>query len=343
MLERIAVIFNTFSHKPLDVRGGITAPGAVIQQFNYNGGANQRWIVRDAGQGPIGNGPAARRFFLSTLGQAMTVDPADPNHVRVSQQPLAPNATFAAAAGQLWALEELPRSDPFDPRRYLIRDARDGRVLGLQSENNTDGIEVELGDYQNKDSQWWEILYQLNLQTLGNTDIMVIFSKHSHKCLDVPGLTLNDADIQQFTYNGGRNQFWSLAPASAQLFPRPSRPVWMILPVHASGLRALDLKEPLFRQVVQRTISSVNRQAWTIFHYPPLYPGFPVSSDFMIDNAISLFSQYQGSTSGLVLDVVNGTTNDGDTIQIHAPHFGPNQLWEIWVSEAYPEGFTFPR
>ena len=340
MLQRVAAIFNKLSHKPLDVRGGNTAPGAVIQQFDYHGGANQRWIVKNEVSGPVVNGAqSAPLFSLSTLGQAVTVDPSDPTNVRVSQQPLARTPTFAAAAGQLWALEELPRSHPFDPRRYVIRNAREGSVLGLKSDSNADGVEVELGTFQNKDSQRWEILYQLNLQTLGSDDIIVVFNKNSHKCLDVPGSTLNDSDVQQFTYNGGRNQFWSLAPASFP--PLQNRPARMILPVHASGLRALDLKEPSFRQVVQRPVSGVNRQAWSIF----ARPGFPVPDDFMIDNAVGPFFQHSlpggTATGGSVLDVVNGTKNNGDAIQIFPPHFGPGQLWEIWVSEAYPDGFSW--
>src|SRR5262245_66129519 len=102
MPERTAVIFNRHSHKPLDVRGGSTAPGTKVQQFLHHGGANQRWTVRDSGPG----GPQG--FTLSSLGQALTIDPRDVNKKNVSIEPPAANTAFADGIGQLWALEELP-------------------------------------------------------------------------------------------------------------------------------------------------------------------------------------------------------------------------------------------
>ena len=331
MPDRTVVIFNRFSHKPLDVRGGATAPGTIIQQFQYHGGANQRWTVRDAGQCPVAGGAVACMFAsLSSAGQAMTMDSSDPANVKVLQQPLAPTNVFAEDYGQLWALEELHRSSSRDTRRYVIRNAKDGNVLGLKSESNADGIEVAVGPYQDKESQRWEILYQLNLQTVDANDIVVIFSKHSHKCLDVPGSTSNDVDIQQYTYNGGRNQFWSVGTTA---FPT------VMMPAHA--VRALDLKDPSSSdpsvpagarlQVVQRAPSGENRQKWGIHRRP--------DGDFMIDNAIDPYSVFVGQRGtvflGAVLDVVNGTKNDGDSIQLYTPHGGPNQIWEIWVSEPF--------
>ena len=205
MVERVAVIFNRFSHKPLDVVGGSTAPGAGIQQYGYHGGDAQRWRIKDVGQGPVASGAHTMqtRFSISARGNAITVNTPD----TVWQQPLAPSTPFAAAAGQLWALEELPLGSALDTRRYVIRNTRDDTVLGLRTDDRDDHVPLSLGAYQNKESQRWEIVYELDLNRLDLNDIMAIFNKNSAKCLDVPGATGNDIDIQQYIYNGGRNQF----------------------------------------------------------------------------------------------------------------------------------------
>jgi hypothetical protein len=65
----------------------------------------------------------------------------------------------------------------------------------MKGETRADGIEVELSADQTRTIQKWEVLYQLNLQTLDTTDIMVIFNKHSHKCLDVQASTRDRASV----------------------------------------------------------------------------------------------------------------------------------------------------
>jgi hypothetical protein len=62
----------------------------------------------------------------------------------------------------------------------------------------------------------------------------------------------------------------------------------------------------------------------------------------MIDNGSSPLERILGPRDygpetfvGLVLDVVWADKNDRARIQLHAPHFGPNQRWDVWVSEPF--------
>ena len=140
----------------------------------------------------------------------------------------------------------------------------------------------------------------------------------------MPGFSNTDIGIQQFTYNGGANQFWRITNG-------------VISPMHVPGMgltlrdpRGLNSSIPAVERmrVVQRPVPRQpdNSQLWFIV----LMPGR--SSDFMINTAMSRMSRSGG---GLVLDVVGGDSNDGTSIQAYATNFQANQLWEIWVREPF--------
>jgi len=112
-----------------------------------------------------------------------------------------------------------------------------------------------------------------------------------------------------------------------------------IMPVHLPG-RALDIKDPTYSnpaipvgekaRAVQRQLSvpTSGSQTWRIFSTPANH-----GDGFMIDHNVGRFAS--PGYVGRVLDVVWAEKNDGAAIQVHDPHFGSNQRWDIWVSEPF--------
>ncbi len=188
---------------------------------------------------------------------------------------------------------------------------------------------------QNHDSQKWEVLYRFADTTVRMNDLMVIFNRFSHKCLDVPALSPNAGiGIQQFTYNGGANQLWGAETSS------PTR----LRPAHTPGM-ALDVNDPFGTSPTTNPADLATRYKVVQNPLPLDTLGMPVytPSQFWDIAAISAAGgDFRISTRAfavpgeLVLDVVGGTRSDGGAIQVFSSHGGPNQIWEIWVSELFP-------
>jgi Ricin-type beta-trefoil lectin domain-like len=348
---KTALIFNHSGQNSLDIR---MDGSNIIQQFAFNGGQSQRWQIQEAGLGPNVNGVNVPRFYILSIlsGQAVTAGSSG-SIIQAAQDP---SPIFAHDFGQLWELEQLPQRSSLDVRLYRIRSTRDGLVLGLNPNGTT---AILLAPDAGLASQQWEILYKFEpgytinrtVRTINNP--VAIFNVLSQKCLDVPLPSSSSAqDIQQYTYNGGRNQFWAIDPIfiSPNAVNGQSSTPTAIRPLHVPGM-ALDLKDPIGTSgapladrmnVIQRSRSGVNTQGWIFI---PIYQF--VGSDkplifdnFLISNSFSPYNMFYNDNGpalefGLVLDVVWGSLIDHGFIQVHRPHRGLNQRWEIWVSEPY--------
>ena len=179
-------ILNKLSGKALDVTGYSTADGAVIQQYSYLGGANQKWSLV-----PVGNGAYAIMNLLS--GKVLDVTRYSTAEGAVIQQ-----WDYLGAGNQQWTLT------PVGGGYFAITNVLSGKVLDVTGYSLTSGAVIQQWDYLGGDNQKWQIT---NLQAYE------IMSLGTNGVLDVPsGIPDNGTPIQQWQFLNGANQKWYLIP-----------------------------------------------------------------------------------------------------------------------------------
>lgn len=350
-MERIAIIFNEFSHKSLDVADwgdGAKIAGDKIQQFGFHSGPNQRWRVNEVQQGV---------FSILSVGSGLAITIDAPN--TIVQRGLDPDPISAGDFGQLWQLESVqPEPHIRGVRKYFVwstknlnwsRRQTDGKLLALKSPSASDNIEVELQSFQQgSDSQIWEFLYKLEPRisyigrkqfiTFDPGDPLVMFNVNSQKCIEVPSSSPTpETVITQMTYGGLLNQFWHLLPGRVILI---NQDAYQIMPLHIPGM-ALELSAPfgtpasmlvVQRQRVNKPTDPSDRDSFA--NYSKQLWFFHVEGDnFLIYN--SQFTFERNPLHGNVLDVLGANLVDGGQVQEFPAHLGPAQLFDIWVSELY--------
>jgi hypothetical protein len=139
-----------------------------------------------------------------------------------------------------------------------------------------------------------------------------IRSRSSGKVLDVPGFATNDgAKIQQFTYNGGKNQQWQFVATGSLVGNMNVGKM-----VSVSSGKVLDV--PGFAtnngaQIDQWTDNGGQNQRWVLTRVEG-------EADF-----VTILSE----SSGKLLEVPDFATNDGTLIDQFADNGGRNQHWRL--------------
>jgi uncharacterized protein (TIGR03437 family) len=185
-------ISNKLSGKVLDVANRSTGNGALIQQYDFNGGSNQQWTFA-----PVGNGS----YAIVNVGSGKALDVAG-----ASLQSGTPIQQFdyLGGANQQWNLVATPDG-------YLeIVNVLSGKALDVTGQSLAAGAPIQQYDYMNGDNQKW---------SLGPVQSYVISNVNSGKVLDVVNTSRdNGALIQQYDYMAGGNQQWILLPIDATYY-----------------------------------------------------------------------------------------------------------------------------
>jgi hypothetical protein len=127
-------------------------------------------------------------------------------------------------------------------------------------------------------------------------------ARHSGKVMDVIGAsTANNAEVKQWTWNGGGNQRWAFEDAGGGYFRVVNQNSGKCLDV-ANGSTADGAN------VIQYTCGSGTNQQWQW-------------------SAIGSYFQLRARHSGKCLDVVSAGTGDGTDIQQFTCGSGTNQQW----------------
>jgi hypothetical protein len=233
-------IKNVNSGKCLDVVWSGTDNGANVQQYACNGQPNQTWFLSVSGSdsyhirpGHTGNKNLdVAGGSLSDQANVQIYDPVtdaqqfglvkqnDGNYEIVSMKSnkcldvigasTANGAnvqqyTCTGAANQRWTLAVRPKG------MHLIAKHSD-RCVDVASASTSSKANVQQYDCLKQTNQEW---------TIGSTSVVsavtyyTLVAKHSGLCMDVAGSsTANNANVQQYTCNGGDNQKWSITEQS---------------------------------------------------------------------------------------------------------------------------------
>jgi|GEM_PF-3998473 len=118
-------LINRNSGLALDVQGQLTASGTPVQQWGYNGGANQRWTLTRQANGQYTIQGVQSGLLLEVAGQSLA------NGASVSLY------TANNGANQRWVLA--PTSGGY----YTIQGAQSGKVLEVEAQSTTAGALVK--------------------------------------------------------------------------------------------------------------------------------------------------------------------------------------------------------
>jgi Predicted beta-xylosidase len=129
-------IISKRSGKALDVSGYSSNPGALIDQWAYVGGNNQRWEIVDVGNG---------YYKIKSAHSGLVLDIVDESPEENIAQ-----AASAETDSQQWRLE---KAEGY----YKIINKSNGKVLDVSNESYSNGANVHLWEYVGKDNQLWTI------------------------------------------------------------------------------------------------------------------------------------------------------------------------------------------
>ena len=187
-------IVSVQSGKVLDVAGGSSADGALVQQWGYAGGDNQKWRMHDTGSGV---------FALVNVRSGKCLDVTALSHddgARIEQ--------WSCNGGENQAFTLRPAGDgSFD-----LVGAGSGKCVDVAGASGDDGAFVQQWGCVGAANQRWRI-ENVDRQTGAALVNQLLVSQLSGTCVDVTGAkTDNGSPLMVFPCNGGANQRWDLLP-----------------------------------------------------------------------------------------------------------------------------------
>ncbi|SHJ85241.1 Beta-xylosidase, GH43 family [Anaerocolumna jejuensis DSM 15929] len=136
---RIYKITAKHSGKSLDVSNYSSDEGALVNQWSYVGGNNQKWEISDTGSGYFIIKSAHSGRVLEVVGGSTE------NDANICQ-----SAYVAGKNSQQWALEKVGDY-------YKIKNRNSGKVLDVSNISKDDGAKVHQWEYVGGENQLWKI------------------------------------------------------------------------------------------------------------------------------------------------------------------------------------------
>jgi hypothetical protein len=281
-------IVNAASGKVLDDPAFSTSEGTTIDQYQLNGGANQQWDVDYLSDGNVEIVNAASNQVLDDPDFSTsphTIDQWDWN----------------GGFNQQWLLDQQPNGN------YVIVNSYSGMALAdpnSSTSNSTPIIQYyQPGGYE---QQW--ILVAAGQSA--NIEASNLVNASSQQVLDDPDFSRADGTpMDQWDYNGGTNQIWTLNPLPDGNYQIQNEFNQKVLDDPASSTADGT-------NVIQYDADGGANQEWTLV---PLADG-----NYLIVNL----------ASGNVLDDPGASTAQGQSIDLWQPDGGANQEWTLFDANA---------
>lgn len=221
----------------LDVKGASTGAHAKVQSYACHGRDNQLWTITPTGDGHV---------YVRAKHSGLCLDVPGGSSGRVEIQ----QYTCHRGDNQKWFLDEITGYvyGPDRHARHVLRNARHRDMcLFINSENKL-VQEFCSTNSPNIRHRWFQFIAQES-----NFDDYELVNARSGECLDVPGLSRGDVNVQDYPCNGGSNQTWRFRPRPNHTFA---------LEAKHSG-RCLDvLSNAYIAPVGQRTCDEADDGQW---------------------------------------------------------------------------------
>ncbi|WP_237047640.1 RICIN domain-containing protein [Lentzea guizhouensis] len=201
-----------------------------------------------------------------------------------------------ACSGQTWKFT--PTSDGY----YTVGE---GAVWDVSNVSTADGAAIHMWQSFSANNQQWRA------EQVG-TDTYRFVSRHSGKCLDVPGATANDVQLVQYTCNGTNAQLFRLTSGN----PNPGQPDF--------GPNVLVFDPSMPASTIQARLDEVFRQQEEGQYDARRYAIMFKPGNYNVDVNIGFFTQVLGL--GLLPD---GVTINGQ-VHVEADWFQGNATHNFW-------------
>ena len=191
--EGYYTIQNIRSGKLLDVVGSGSESGTQVDQWEDNGGTdNQKWIIKDAGNGYYNIISKLNGLYLSVGGNGENCD-----LMYVENPSGKTNQEFQITESGVPQGEKIVEEGTY---KIVLANAPT-QSLTVENGSIVDGANVHIWEYKNNPQQQFELTYD-------DSGYYEIIAVHSGKRLDVVGYG-NESNVDQWADNGGNdNQRW---------------------------------------------------------------------------------------------------------------------------------------
>lgn len=297
------VITNVNSGKALDVLNAVPGNSAVVQQYEPNGTAAQRWFIRDANPG---------YYLQSALGNWVLdlAGAATANGTAIALYE--PNGTNA----QRFLLSSVDAGIPINTTVKIASAINNKLVMDIVGGATANKVAVQLYGWNDTDAQ------KYRFAEVGN-GVYQITNVKSGKLVEIAGgATGNGGAIQQYAANGTQAQRWVAVKYGSKVALLNSKANRAIDVPAANAVNSVKLQS--------YAANGTNAQQWTISKAPTMreyldelaskHRGDLTDGTYVVETALQ---------SGKVMDVSGGSTSDYGNVQLYADNGTDAQVWKV--------------
>lgn len=297
------VITNVNSGKALDVLNAVPGNSAVVQQYEPNGSAAQRWFIRDANPG---------YYLQSALGNWVLdlAGAATANGTAIALYE--PNGTNA----QRFLLSSADAGIPINTTVKIASAINNKLVMDIAGGATANKVAVQLYGWNDTDAQ------KYRFAEVGN-GVYQITNVKSGKLMEIAGGAMgNGGTIQQYAANGTQAQRWVAVKYGSNVALLNSKANRAIDVPAANAVNSVKLQS--------YAANGTNAQQWTISKAPTMreyldelaskHRGDLTDGTYVVETALQ---------SGKVMDVSGGSTSDYGNVQLYADNGTDAQVWKV--------------
>ena len=297
------VITNVNSGKALDVLNAVPGNSAVVQQYEPNGTAAQRWFIRDANPG---------YYLQSALGNWVLdlAGAATANGTAIALYE--PNGTNA----QRFLLSSVDTGIPVNTTVKIASAVNNNLVMDVVNASTANAVAIQLYGWNDTDAQ------KYRFTEVGN-GVYQITNVKSGKLVEIAGgATGNGGTIQQYVSNGTQAQRWVVMKYGSN-----------VTLLNSKANRAIDVPAANAANSVKLqsyASNGTNAQQWTISKAPTVREHLDeLASKHRGDLADGTYVVESALQSGKVMDVSGGSTSDYGNVQLYTDNGTDAQAWKV--------------
>ena len=297
------VITNVNSGKALDVLNAVPGNSAVVQQYEPNGTAAQRWFIRDANPG---------YYLQSALGNWVLdlAGAATANGTAIALYE--PNGTNA----QRFLLSSVDAGIPVNTTVKIASAINSNLVMDIAGGATGNNVAVQLYGWNDTDAQ------KYRFAEVGNGVYQITNVKSGRLVEIAGGATGNGGTIQQYAANGTQAQRWVVMKYGSN-----------VALLNSKANRAIDV--PAANAANSAKLQSyasngTNAQQWTISKAPTMREYLDdLASKHRGDLSDGTYVVESALQSGKVMDVSGGSTADYGNVQLYTDNGTDAQVWKV--------------